>query len=193
MPSLICQDACAETPAIKGSRFIGDARVVRTEAEARAVWAAVRKQHHKARHHCIAWRLADGGFGRSDDGEPSGTGGPPILQRLEGGDLVDVVVVVVRYYGGTKLGRGGLVRAYGDAAAAALEAAGTRPLIVHRQVVFACSYGRWGAVQNLLGDAPHTTEFGAEVLVSLDAPVAQVDQIVDALAERWGIGILPGA
>lgn len=189
MPSYLLRNATAEPPAVKGSRFIGDARVVRTEAEARAVWAELRKTHHKARHHCIAWRLEDGGYGRSDDGEPSGTGGPPILRRLEGCDAVDVVVVVTRYYGGTKLGMGGLGRAYGAAARAALEAAGLEERSPKQQLRFRCSYSVWGSVEAALGDARREVGFAQDVAVEAHVDAAGAEALVRMLADRWGIEV----
>ena len=115
----------AEPPKTKGSRFCGEAFPVQTEAGALDAVAAVRAREHAATHVCWAFRLGpDGGAWRTqDDGEPSGSAGAPILREIEGRDLTDVVVAVTRYYGGTKLGMGGLVRAYGGAAAAALDAA----------------------------------------------------------------------
>lgn len=108
----------------RGSRFVGEAVPVGGEEEAAEALAAIRRREHAATHHCSAYRLGVEGdrFRYDDDGEPSGTAGPPILRQIDGRDLTDVLVVVTRYYGGTKLGTGGLVRAYGDAAAAALEA-----------------------------------------------------------------------
>jgi len=119
--------ATAETE-VSRSRFL--ATVVRVEDEdaARAVLDDLRRTHHDARHHCSAWVLGpDRALERShDDGEPAGTAGAPILEVVRGAGVADVVVVVTRWFGGTLLGAGGLVRAYGDAARAGLEAAGTR-------------------------------------------------------------------
>lgn len=110
------------------SVFLAEVRRVETEADARAVIAGARARHHDARHHCTAMVLGpDGALRRSnDDGEPSGTAGRPMLDVVTGRGLSDVVVVVTRWFGGTLLGAGGLVRAYGDATAAALDAAGVR-------------------------------------------------------------------
>ena len=115
-------DVETEIPKVKGSRFLGFAGPVRDGAEAAARVEAVRAQHRKATHVASAWRAA-GEEGASDDGEVSGTAGQPILSRIRGAELDDVVVIVVRYYGGTLLGKGGLVRAYGQTAAAVLDAA----------------------------------------------------------------------
>ena len=126
----------AEPPKTKGSRFIGEAFPARTEEQAQAHLDAVRKREHAATHHCWAWRLTPDGslFRYSDDGEPNGSAGAPIHRQIEGHGLTDVVVVVTRYYGGTKLGTGGLVRAYGDAAADALALAERDGLVVTKTV-----------------------------------------------------------
>lgn len=107
------------------SRFLARLEPVSDEASARAVIEAARRRHHTAGHHCSAFVLGpDGAVERSsDDGEPSGTAGAPMLEVLRGRELRDVVAVVTRWFGGTLLGAGGLVRAYSDAVAAAVDAA----------------------------------------------------------------------
>ncbi|WP_417231282.1 IMPACT family protein [Thermophilibacter sp.] len=105
------------------SRFIAQLTHVGSEAEADAFLAAVRARHHDARHNVPAWILADGRERCSDDGEPSRTSGMPVLEVLRGAGLADVCCVVTRYFGGTLLGPGGLVRAYTAAAQAAVAAA----------------------------------------------------------------------
>jgi uncharacterized YigZ family protein len=109
---------------VKGSRFLAEAVPVPTAEAAEAHIEAVRKRQYSATHHCTAYRVGAKGqtFRYNDDGEPSGTAGPPILRQIDGRALTNTLVVVTRYYGGTKLGTGGLVRAYGDAAALALDA-----------------------------------------------------------------------
>lgn len=133
--------ATAEPPKTKGSRFIGHVAPVFTEAEALAVVETVRKEHYAARHHVWGFRLGPEGdvWRGSDDGEPNGTGSRPLLQELESRDLTDAVVVVTRYYGGTKLGTGGLARAYGEAAALALDAAPLKQRTV--QILLALHFG----------------------------------------------------
>ena len=107
------------------SRFIATLAPVRDEAAVGALIDGVRGRFHDARHHCTAMVLGPDGQRRrsSDDGEPSGTAGAPMLAVLTGAGLTDVVAVVTRYFGGTLLGAGGLVRAYGGAVAAAVDAA----------------------------------------------------------------------
>jgi len=121
--STIAGPTRAEIDKIKGSRFICDLAPAGETRAALEFVERVRASEPDATHHCWAFRLGSGGSRSSDDGEPGGTAGPPILRRLVSADLVDVVAVVTRYYGGTNLGTGGLIRAYGSATAAAIEAA----------------------------------------------------------------------
>ena len=107
----------------KASRFIATLDHVEDEQEALALIAEIRKANPLARHNVYAWVLRSGGERRSDDGEPQGTSGPPVLDVLRGSGLQDVCCVVTRYFGGTLLGTGGLVRAYSGAARLAVEAA----------------------------------------------------------------------
>lgn len=105
---------------IKGSRFIATCVPVSSLSDVRNVISALQNEHPSANHHCWAVRFADGLERSSDDGEPGGSAGFPILQRLQRADLVDSLVVVTRYFGGTKLGVGGLIRAYGGTAGDAI-------------------------------------------------------------------------
>ncbi|MFC7594569.1 IMPACT family protein [Terrabacter sp. GCM10028922] len=116
--------AAAETE-VRRSRFLCDVAPASTEDGARAFVDEVRSRNRDARHHCTAFVLGpDGATARSnDDGEPSGTAGAPMLDVLRGRGLTDVVAVVTRWFGGTLLGTGGLIRAYGDAVTAALDTA----------------------------------------------------------------------
>ncbi len=109
----------------QGSRFIALAYPVETEQQVKDIVSALRKQYHDARHHCYAYRLGHMGrtFRSSDDGEPSGSAGRPILGQIDSAGLSDVLVVVVRYFGGIKLGIPGLIRAYKASTADALTSA----------------------------------------------------------------------
>ena len=106
-----------------GSKFLAFAHPVETEEQAKDILAAIRKEYFDARHHCFAWRLGLTGepYRQSDDGEPSSTAGRPILGQLLSRELSDVLVVVVRYFGGVKLGVPGLIRAYRTATQDALD------------------------------------------------------------------------
>jgi uncharacterized YigZ family protein len=126
----------------KGSRFLARALAVRDEEESAARLLAVRKRYHAATHHCWAHRLGppESLFEKADDdGEPSGTAGIPILQALQSADVHGALVVVTRWFGGTKLGTGGLARAYGDAARQAVDAAPRR--VIWREVVLEVTVG----------------------------------------------------
>jgi uncharacterized YigZ family protein len=106
----------------RGSKFLAFAWPVSNEDQIKEYQDTLRKEHFKARHHCYAWRLGTDGnqFRANDDGEPSGTGGKPILGQIDSHQLTDVLVVVVRYFGGTLLGTSGLIQAYKAAAHEAL-------------------------------------------------------------------------
>ena len=114
-----------ELPRIKGSRFIADAFPVTSVDEVRTRITEIKGRDPSATHHCYAYRLGTSGnlFRYSDDGEPSGTAGKPILRQIDAHNLTNTLVVVTRYFGGTKLGTGGLIRAYGEAAREALRQA----------------------------------------------------------------------
>lgn len=109
----------------RGSRFLAYAYPVEEEDEIKRLLDALRKRHYDATHHCYAWRIGPKGalFRANDDGEPSGTAGKPILGQMLSKEVTDLLVVVVRYFGGTKLGVPGLIAAYRESAAAVLEAA----------------------------------------------------------------------
>jgi uncharacterized YigZ family protein len=145
----------------KGSKFLAFAVPVSSEAEVKAFIAQKRKEHHQAVHVCSAFRLgADHKLYRSsDDGEPSNSAGPPILGQIQAFELTNVLIAVVRYYGGTNLGVGGLISAYRTAAKEALEAA----LIIEKeeelelQITFA--YDKMYLVMDLLKrEKIHITE-----------------------------------
>ncbi len=109
----------------RGSRFLAYAYPIEEEDEIKRLLDALRKRHYDATHHCYAWRIGPKGelFRANDDGEPSGTAGKPILGQMLSKEVTDLLVVVVRYFGGTKLGVPGLIAAYRESAAAVLEAA----------------------------------------------------------------------
>ena len=137
---------------IKRSRFLTRLRRVETEEAARAVVEDRRSAHFDARHHCSAFVLGpDGRTARSsDDGEPAGTAGVPMLQVLQKNGLTDVVAVVTRYFGGIKLGAGGLVRAYSDAVAAGIAASGVREVRLCRVLRVDVGFAAAGGVEDQL-------------------------------------------
>ena len=123
---LLPAGSAAATHVERGSRFLAIVEGCRSIAQGVAIRDVERRRTHDATHHVWSVRLADGSSRTDDDGEPAGTGGRPILAEIDGAGLVDVVCVVTRYFGGTKLGTGGLARAYGLAAARALETVQTK-------------------------------------------------------------------
>lgn len=137
---------------VSRSRFIADLVPIADEPGASDVVAAARREFHGARHHCSAWVLGpDGQRVRSnDDGEPAGTAGAPMLAVLEGAALTDVVAVVTRYFGGTLLGAGGLVRAYGDTVSAAVVAAERRRRRLVSRVEVQVAHAEAGKLEHLL-------------------------------------------
>lgn len=137
----------------KASRFLAQAFRTDDETAADEALRALRRRFHDATHHCSARRLGEPGAVREtadDDGEPGGTAGAPILAAIAGADVYGVTVVVTRWFGGTKLGTGGLVRAYGEAARAALAAAPRREVWREARVAFACGWDDVGAVEAVL-------------------------------------------
>lgn len=153
----------------KASRFIATLDHVEGEAQARALVDEVRRANPLARHNVYAWILRQGGERRSDDGEPQGTSGPPVLEVLRGAGLQDVCCVVTRYFGGTLLGTGGLVRAYSGAARLAVDAA--RLVCVSRCVDISVrvDYPLYERVARLAADA------GAKTLDSRFTDAVEID------------------
>ena len=175
-----------EIEKINGSRFIADAAPATNEPECLALVEAIKRQEPGATHHCWAFRLTDGRERSSDDGEPGGTAGPPILRRIQGADLHDVVVVVTRYYGGTNLGTGGLIRAYGGAAAAVLKAATivTRPVLSEWELVY--PYGLSSPITQVLASFEASiveSDYGENVRVVAAVRAGSAVEFVDAILE----------
>ncbi len=136
----------------RGSRFIALAYPVSSEEEAKEKLIEVRKKYHDARHHCYAFRInPENEFSRSsDDGEPSGTAGKPILNQLLSNSLFNVIVIVVRYFGGTKLGTSGLINAYKTATKEAIENAIVTKKIITRYVTVSFEYALMNKVMRLV-------------------------------------------
>lgn len=176
---------------IKRSRFRCTLVRVESEDEARAVVERLRKEHWDARHHCSAFVLGpDAEVARSsDDGEPSGTAGAPMLEVLRGHEVSDVVAVVTRWFGGVLLGAGGLVRAYGDSVRAGLDEVGTirRSLLLEHEVVV--SHAEAGRLENDLrarGVLVLDTVYTSDVTLRLGVPAEESDGLAPVVAELTG-------
>jgi uncharacterized YigZ family protein len=176
-----------EPPKIKGSRFIASVDAIASTTDADEFVKARRREFHDATHNCFAWRLdEDQAFRYSDDGEPAGTAGRPILREIDGRRLTRVVVVVTRYFGGTRLGTGGLVRAYAGATAEALDGAEIveRPVVKNLAVTFAYPLG--GVVRGVFGGFDLSiadAEYGTDVRMRIAVPVADCERLRDALRD----------
>lgn len=136
----------------KGSKFYAFAYPVKQEDEIKEILTQLRKEHHSARHHCYAWRIGteEITYRANDDGEPSSTGGKPILGQLQSFNVTNILVVVVRYFGGTLLGVSGLINAYRSAAANALKNAEIVQKNIEREVVLNFSYNELAEVMNTI-------------------------------------------
>ena len=173
---------------IKKSRFIGHIAPVQSPEEAMAFIANIKTQRWDASHNVWAYSLREGQLRRySDDGEPQGTAGLPVLETLQKQGLVDCAVVVTRYFGGTLLGTGGLTRAYGQCASAAIEAAGIVTMAPCQVLRVACGYGFYGALQRLIdarGGTVLDTSFAGEIAVTLRLRMEDAQVFAARLAEK---------
>lgn len=164
----------------KKSRFIGQVQHAESVSEAMAFVESVRRKHADATHNVWAYVLADGQMRWSDDGEPGGTSGQPTLNVFRSANVCDVVCVVTRYFGGTLLGSGGLVRAYSRAAAMALEAAGRARMAEWQSVAVECSYAHYERLRRLLegeGAQDMAGDFAEFVTVTCLLPAGVPEQI----------------
>jgi len=162
----------------KRSRFISQLWRVETEEEARHCIDKVRRFYHDARHHCWCYALREGGILRySDDGEPQGTAGQPMLNVFQKEDVTNVVCVVTRYFGGILLGAGGLTRAYGCAAKMALDEAGIHRMRLWDVLAVPCSYSLYERMRILVeqcGGTVENADFGTDVLLTVLLPAEDV-------------------
>ncbi len=173
---------------VRRSKFYCYACPVRTQKEAEQFLARIREKHRDARHNVPAYRILTGNLQHcSDDGEPSGTAGRPVLDVLLGQDVTDVCVVITRYFGGVLLGTGGLVRAYTESAERALEAAEvvTMRRMVHGRVRLDYGlYGRFPAIAAEHCGQILRTDFGTDVTAELLLPAEEVPRFERELADR---------
>lgn len=171
----------------KKSVFIGEASPVETEEEALAFIASVKAKYPDARHHVYAYLLRENSKNRySDDHEPQGTAGIPVLDVLRKGGLIDGVIVVTRYFGGTLLGAGGLVRAYTAAAAGAVRDAGTLTYKTYRPVSLLLSYTDYNKLLPELekrGVRVLDTSYAEDVTLSLTMPIEAYDSFAESVTE----------
>ncbi|WP_281646757.1 YigZ family protein [Parendozoicomonas sp. Alg238-R29] len=187
--SYLIPDKTAETEeSIKKSRFITYITHTCGREKAQEFIRSMRQQHPDARHHC--WAFIAGSpndaqqWGFSDDGEPSGTAGKPILARLCGSGIGEVCAIVVRYSGGIKLGTGGLVRAYGGGVGASLAVLETTLRVPQSELQLSCSYDQLNDIQHIVGQhkgAVVETVYGSSLELKLSIPTSQVSLFKDHL------------
>ena len=183
---------------IQKSRFIAHAKHVESEEAARAYIAQQKKAYFDARHNCSAWILGPEGAKQksNDDGEPGGTAGNPILEVIKKNDLTNVVLVVTRYFGGIKLGAGGLIRAYGHTASLGLKAATIVAMTPFLQARLLCDYTLFQTISNFLrqrgiriSDTSYTHQVAVTVLLPPEEAENTQKEITDLTAARiqWEI------
>lgn len=138
----------------RGSRFLGFAYEVYSEEDVKEILETLKNGYHDARHHCFAFRLNENGesFRANDDGEPSGSAGKPILNQIIGRNLTNVLVVVIRYFGGTLLGVGGLINAYRSAASEALDNSGIKKKYIEESFLIEFDYSNTNEISKILND-----------------------------------------
>ncbi|MBQ7328555.1 MAG: YigZ family protein [Oscillospiraceae bacterium] len=170
----------------KKSRFIGRVWPVETEEEALECIQAMKKQHYDATHNCWAYVIKDGPMRFSDDGEPGGTAGNPMMQVLQRENIYNVCCVVTRYFGGVLLGAGGLVRAYTKGAKIAIDAAGKSMKRVWSVLYIPCPYTYYermklevAAFGGIIRDTQFTSEVELEILVAQADAKPFLDKITD--------------
>ncbi len=178
-----------EMEPVKGSRFYATLAPVSSGEEAKEFIARVSATYSDATHNCWAWVVGSKGeaFRSSDDGEPGGSAGRPILAQIEGHGATNTAVVVTRYFGGTKLGVGGLIRAYGGCAGKALGQAALGPVIIRRRLIVMYPYDCSGAGQGVLAAAemtPVESDYGTDVRIVLEVPEEQLEALKFELRER---------
>ena len=173
----------------KKSRFIGRIWLVETEEEALAKIQEMKKQHYDATHNCWAYIIRDGAVRFSDDGEPGGTAGMPMIQVLQREQLYNVVCVVTRYFGGILLGSGGLVRAYTKGAKIAVDAAGKSMKRVWSVLYLPCPYTYYERVKlevaafgGIIRDTQFTQEVELEILLAEADTQPFLDRLTDMTA-----------
>ncbi|MBN1347862.1 YigZ family protein [candidate division KSB1 bacterium] len=186
--------SCEAEITVKGSRFIGHAMAVETREQAEAAIADIAKCYYDASHNCFAYRIghaSDLVFRYSDDGEPAGTAGAPIHNVLAGKGISNIAVVITRYFGGTKLGKGGLVRAYGECTRQTLIVARVEKKYHYAKLQLNFDYSLTSDVRRILskmGTVELASDYGAAVELIIQVRKSYrdslIEQLIDATAAK---------
>ncbi|ELV7518241.1 YigZ family protein [Photobacterium damselae] len=197
-PYWVPADAVVFEEEIKKSRFITYLAHTPNIEAAKAFVNHIKEKHHDARHNCwafVAGRPTDSmKWGFSDDGEPSGTAGKPILAQLTGSNVGEITAVVTRYYGGIRLGTGGLVKAYGGGVQQALAQLITQEKVMTAIVTLCCDYNQVSLVESLLnehGGVQLTADYQTQVSMALELDLREVSAFCAKLVNRSGGRIQP--
>lgn len=172
---------------VKGSRFIAIVLRAKTKEDAEASYLQIKKENFNATHNCFAYRIDGDVFRYSDDGEPSGTAGKPILQTLEGMDLQQALCVVTRYFGGTKLGTGGLIRAYSDSAQAALNVLQAKTLVRTGRLILRFSYDLENLIRReltLFNGKIISSDYSEQIKMEQALPLSKIDEFEHTIIEK---------
>ncbi len=177
-----------------GSRFIALAYPVETESEIKEIVASLKKEYHDARHHCYAYRLGYKGdiFRANDDGEPSSSAGRPILGQIDANGLSDILIVVVRYFGGIKLGIPGLIRAYKTSSADAIGNASIIEKTASRKFRLHFGYLNMNDVMKMVKEmslTPAKQEFDMECSMELTVRLSYVERFLDLCSNIEGCSV----
>jgi uncharacterized YigZ family protein len=180
----------------KGSRFISIAFPVSSEIEIKQILTDIRKEYHDARHHCYAYIMGSKGeiWRANDDGEPSGTGGKPILGQIKSHGLTNLLIVVPRYFGGTLLGTSGLINAYRSAAESALVNATIQERIIEQKCIITFPYSALNDVMKIIKDedinqSEHSFDLLCRMVIAFR--VSKSGEIKERLEKIEGLEIVP--
>ena len=180
----------------RGSKFFGYAYPITHADEVAPIIENLKKEHHTARHWCYAYQLGLGEpeYRANDDGEPSNSAGQPIYGQIQAFELTDVLVVVVRYFGGTKLGVGGLINAYRTGAKLALEASAIETRYVEIPFVIKTPYNLLGRIMRLIGDMNInilSQESAQDVTLGLSVRASQIDRVKNEVKKLYPAQFIP--
>ncbi|MCK5127874.1 MAG: YigZ family protein [candidate division Zixibacteria bacterium] len=176
---------------IKASRFIGMGFPISDVAEAKTILADIRKKHYTANHHCYAYTagIENEQFKYSDDGEPNGTAGIPIYRVITGRNIKNILAVVVRYFGGTKLGTGGLTRAYSQATMDMLEQASLVERLICDRLSFSLPFSLYDRLMRIINTDKFeiiNQEFADDVSVVLEIRKSKTNKFIEQMTELTG-------